>query len=147
MTFHNVLRQTRIIIYRLKRQYGLKLVYYRPETETHNVETGEIHRVWRSFVIQRAVVLPSTLDRSFVYDLTFIAANNNFVEGGYFDRNKRNVILDVKDVPKEITPNSNDHVEFGKERYEILSTIFVEDRNIYFLNLQSLSNDDPVGQL
>lgn len=145
MAFQNVLRQITVILYRLKRQYGLTVTYYQFDSQTNDVETGEISRTYNEFTIKRAPVLPDNLDRSFVYDLTFIAANNNFVGGGFFDRNIRTMIIDAKDLPKGFKPNSNDHVEFDDERYEILKITHLEQRKGYLLRLQALSNSETVG--
>jgi len=145
MTFQNVLRQITVILYRLKRQYGLNVTYYQFAGQTNNVETGDISRTYNTFEIKRAPVLPDNLDKSFVYDLTFIAANNNFVMGGYFGRHIRTLILDAKDLPSDFIPNQNDHVEFDGMRFEMLKIVHLEKRKGYLLRVEALDSGDPVG--
>lgn len=140
----NNLREIRKIIYRLKRSYGLRLTYYRPESQTHNVETGEISRVFRTIEIKRAILLPSKLDRSFVYDLTYIAANNNFVGGAYFDRNRRVIMLDGADVPRDFVPEIDDHLTFDSKRYEVLEVNATAQYRAFLLRVQAISNSEPV---
>ena len=145
MAFQNVLRQITVILYRLKRQYGLPVTYYQVTNSTDNVETGEISRTYNSFNIRRAPVLPDNLDRSFVYDLTFIAANNNFVEGAFFDRHIRTLIIDAKDLPTGFEPNMNDHVEFDDVRYELKKITHLEKRKGYLLRVEALDSSETVG--
>lgn len=146
MAQQNVLRQITTILYRLKRQYGLKVVYYQYVDQENNVETGEINRRYNTITINRAAVLPDNIDRSFVYDLTFIAANNNFVGGAFFDRHIRTLIVDAKDLPKDMRPNKDDHIEFDDQRYEILKITILEQRKGYLFRLQGLDSSETVSQ-
>ena len=141
----NVLRQISLILYRLKRQYGLKVAYYQYVSQTNDVETGEITREYNTVSIRRAPVLPDNLDRSFVYDLTFIAANNNFVGGAFFDRHIRTLIIDAKDLPKGMKPTKDDHIEFDEQRYEILKIVTLEKKKGYLFRLQGLDSAEAVG--
>jgi len=142
MAAQNVLRQITVILYRLKRQYGLRIEYFQFVDQTHNVETGDITRNFTKIVIKRAPLLPDNLDRSFVYDLTFIAANNNFVGGAFFDRHIRTLIVDGKDI--SFTPNNDDHIEFENERYEILKITELEQRKGYLFRLQAIDSAELV---
>ena len=96
-------------------------------------------------MIKRAPVLPDNLDRSFIYDLSYIAANNNFVGGAYFDRHIRTLIIDAKDLPKDFIPNLNDHVEFDDIRYEIKKITHLEKRKGYLLRVEAIDSSEPVG--
>lgn len=145
MTFQNVLRQITVILYKLKRQYGLTVTYYQFTGQTHNVETGDISRTYTTYTVRRAPVLPDNLDRSFVYDLTFIAANNNFVGGALFDRHLRKVIIDAKDLPKDFIPTLQDHVEFDGNRFEIKTISHLEKRKGYFLGVEAIDSSETVG--
>lgn len=142
----NNLREIRKIIYRLKRQWGLRLTYIRPGQAVHDVETGEISRVFEKIYVKRAILLPSKLDRSFVYDLTYIAANNNFVGGGFFDRDSRVILLDGRDLPKDFKPDLNDHVEFDSIRYELLSINPTAQYKAYLLRVQAITSSKAVDQ-
>jgi hypothetical protein len=124
----NVLRQHRIIVYRLKRQFGLPVVLYAPGVTDQNIETGKITRTWDTVNIRRAIVVRSSEARKFVYDLAYIAVAKNFTTGGYFDETTRLVIVDAKDLPKTFVPDLNMHFEFQDKRWEINKIERVEDR-------------------
>jgi len=145
MAFQNVLRQITVILYRLKRQYGLRATIYQPASPINDVETGDITLTYTTFAIRRAIVLPDKADRSFIYDLTFIAANNNFVGGALFDRKKRTIIVDAKDVPKTFEPTMNDHIEFDGKRYELESIDSLEQQKGFLFRVQEIDNSTPVG--
>lgn len=138
----NNLRQHKLIIYRLKRMFGLPATVIRPDVTTHNVETGEITRSFEKYAVRRAILLPQNLDRSFVYDLTFIAANNNFVNGAYFDRDQRQMIIDARDLPKDFRFELDDEVEFDDRRFTIKSITLAENNVAYILHLQTQPNKE-----
>jgi len=140
----NNLREIRKVIYRLKRQWGLQLTYIRPTGQSNDVETGEIVRTFEKIYIKRGILLPSSLDRSFVYDLTFIAANNNFVGGAFFDRDSRVILLDGTDLPKDFKPHLKDHVEFDNTRYELLSVNPTAQYKAYLIRVQAITSSGTV---
>ena len=145
MTFQNVLRQITVILYRLKRQFGRPIVIYQYADQVNNIETGDITRNYNTIKVKRAPVLPNNIDRHFVYDLTFIAANNNFVGGALFDRKLRNIIVDSKDLPKDFVFTNDDHIEFDDQRYEIKRIDHLEHKKGFLLSLEGLDNSETVG--
>ena len=136
------LRKHRVVIYNLKRLYGQKATFFTLTRNDHNVLTGEITREYDETVIQYAIVLPATLDRSSVYDLAYIASAKNFTGGAFFDRNNRVVVLDASDLPVGFKPTLQTHLQFDNERFEIKSIQVVAQRAIYMLAVQSLSNSE-----
>ena len=145
MAFQNVLRQITVILYKLKRQFGLRVTVYQFVDQTNNIETGEITRNYNTFIVKRAPVLPNNIDLSFVYDLTFIAANNNFVGGAFFDRKIRNVLFDAKDLPKDFVFTNDDHIEFDDQRYEIKRIDSLEKKKGFLLSVEGIDNSETVG--
>ena len=145
MASQNVLRQISVILYRVKRQFGLSVTIYQYTSQTNNVETGEITRNYNVLTVRRAPVLPDRIDRSFVYDLTFIAANNNFVEGGLFDRKTRVLLFDAKDLPKDFVFNNDDHIEFDDQRYEIKTIDALERKKGFLLRVSGITSSETVG--
>jgi hypothetical protein len=139
------LRKHKTLIYNLKRTFGTAVDFYELLTNDHNLLTGAITRDYKKTTIRRAIVLPATLDRSFVYDLAYIASSKNFTGGGFFDRTKRHIIIDAKDLPKDLKPKIKMHLEFEDERFEIVSIEVVAARAIYLISVQSLSNAKTVG--
>ena len=139
------LRKHRIFLYKLKRQFGQKAVLYVPTTNTHDIKTGVISREYTKITLKRTILLPATLDRSFIYDLAYIAASKNFTGGAYFERNQRMAIIDAKDLPKDLKPKIKMHIEFDDERYEIKTIDSIPPRSGYIIMMQSISNADKVG--
>ena len=115
--FDNLLRQIKIIVYKLKRQYGRSVTVVRLTSVTPNVETGKMVIVKQEIEIRRGIVGPAKMLRDFVYDLSFIAANKNFTYGGYFDASDRALILDSKDLPSGFEPNLDDYALVDEVHY------------------------------
>jgi hypothetical protein len=145
MAFQNVLRQITVILYRLKRQFGLPVTIYQYVSQTNNVETGEITRNYNVLKVRRAPVLPNHIERHFVYDLTFIAANNNFVGGGLFDQKSRVLLFDAKDLPKGFVFSNDDHIEFDDQRYEIKTIDLLEKKKGFLLRVSGIDSSETVG--
>lgn len=145
MVWQNNLREITKIIYHLKRRYGISLSYYEPTSQTHNPRTGEITRNYNKFTMRTAVILPTALSRSFVYDLAYIAGNNNFTEGAFFDQNIKRIVIDRKDFPTDFRPDLNHHMEFDEIRYEIKAIQVFEDRRSYIFTVEGVTNAPLVG--
>lgn len=141
--WQNNLRETRKVIYHLKMRYGLALTYFEPTGQTHDPKTGQITRSFNQYKIRRAVVLPTNLNRTFIYDLAYIAVGKNFTEGAYFDKNIKRIIIDRKDLA--ITPDLNHHMEFDGDRYEIRAIQVFEDRKAYVFSVEGVLNAPTVN--
>lgn len=97
----NNLRFIRDAIYALKQEFGLPVnIVWRSSSEI-DLETGRKTVTQDSKTVNRAIVLPATTQRDFVYDLTFIASNKNFTYGGLFDKHRRKVFIDRQDLPPD----------------------------------------------
>lgn len=115
--FDNLLRQIKIIVYKLKRQFGRSVTVVRISNLVNNVETGKMTFDKQEIEIRRGIVGPAKLLRDFVYDLSFIAANKNFTYGGFFDASDRALILDSKDLPSGFEPNLDDYALVDEVHY------------------------------
>lgn len=135
-----LLRKHRAILYRLKHEWGQDVYLYRPKQASHNVTTGVISREFDVHLVKKAPVLPLREDRSFVYDLAYIAVGKNFTEGAFFDRTQGEIILEGKQL--NITPNRNDFIVFGYRRYEIRSIEYIQKMAAYRLRVQAIANQD-----
>lgn len=113
----NVLRQAKIVLYRLKMNFGVPVNIIVDLGTIHDIQTGRIVANERSFIIRRAMVLPDKMVRDFVYDLSFIAANKNFTYGGLFDKSTRLMILDSADLPRDYIPAIDNRCVYANERY------------------------------
>lgn len=120
MVAKNLLRQIRVILYRLKRQYGLKVTYTRKASpDTYDLKTGEVTRDPEVLTIRRAPVLPAREIKRFAYDLSYIAANKNFTYGALYTTKTRAVIIEKRDLPKGFAASTDDTISFEGQTYEI----------------------------
>lgn len=140
----NVLRQVKLIVYRLKKEYGLELIVWHPISADHNIETGKIAREYALMYIRRAILLPKTFSRDFEYDLTYIASGKNFVYGGFFDSAKRNVLIDVHDLPSNFELTNNDFIAFEGKRWELASLELAEHKEAWYIIAKEVASYDPV---
>lgn len=115
----NALKQISTIIYRLKRQYGLRVIIRQRINSTYDLQTGKQAGQEQDIVIQRAPVFIGRSMKSFFYDLSFIAANKNFTYGGFVDNNTRIVLFDAKDLPKDFVSSTEDQIIFENRIHEI----------------------------
>jgi len=134
----NNLRQISVILYRLKRSYGMSITVCSPIVNDTDLRTGVIERKYRKIKIRRAIVLPANATRDFVYDLSYIAANKNFTYGGYFDVEGRIIIIDNKDMPKDFSLSKNDHIEFNDDQYELKSFVKTADDKSYLIHAKHI---------
>jgi hypothetical protein len=71
--------------YSLKKAYGLPIEILKPTNSEINTQTGKYTTEDFSVPIPRALVLAGTVRPKFVYDLGYLASNNNFTYGGEFN--------------------------------------------------------------
>ena len=62
------------------------------------------------------------MTRQFFYDLSYVAANKNFAEGGFADINSSVAIIDIRDLPKGTAIDNNDSFLANGNQYEIDKT-------------------------
>lgn len=138
----NNLREIRNTIYRLKRSYG-KVVYLRkPDTNTTDRATGAITRTYQVIRINKGVVLPIDSVKSFVYDLTYVAANKNFTYGGFFDKKTTFILVEKIDLCGQLIDQSIDHFVIGTQRFEISKS--EEFEAAWYCVAKALSTAEPI---
>lgn len=79
---------------RQRKRYGRSVTLKNPTHVKRDLRLGKTTQTYTSVSI-KAVVLPDLEERDFVYDLSFIAANNNFTYGGLFEVERIYVIVDM----------------------------------------------------
>lgn len=131
-------RLVRRAIYRLKRDYGFAIKLYKITNLTLDLEAGTKTRTTQFKRIKRAVILPGRLFRSFVYDLSFIAAAKNFTSGGFFDPDDKVIIIDWQDVRDfEIKPD--DYVIYDNKQFQVVDVKDFELDTAYFLKVRAVT--------
>jgi len=145
MVAKNVLRQIELIIYRLKREFGVSIVIRRLQSDGYDLETGVHTPVYADYTVRRAVVLPNRGVREFSYDLSFIAANKNFTYGGFFDSSTKQILVDAKDLPKNFIPTENDICVYEERPYIIKEIVRAEVGYAYMITCKEVSSSDGVS--
>ena len=124
-------------LYELKREYGVSLNIVWITAETVDTEAGKMTITRDSVSVNRAIVLPSTTEREFAYDLTFIASNKNFTYGGLFDTHRRRVIIDRRDLPTDFEIKVGYWLVFQGKRYEVEEFNEFSGRGFYIVAKQA----------
>ena len=109
----------RKVLYQLKRDYGLSINVNFRTSSTIDSKTLQKTVVEDSFRIARAILLPSNMERAFVYSLPMIASNKNFTYGALFDLDRRRLIVDAKDIPATVTLDNDMWLIFDGKRYDL----------------------------
>ena len=105
-------------LYKLKRMYGIEVIFYRNLESTPNYETGIFSYTTENITVSRAILFPVTYDQKFSYDLTFLAANKNFQMGALYTVGIRYLIVDSNDMDFDATLQN--YCTLHNERYEII---------------------------
>lgn len=133
----------RDVLYGLKRDYGVRMEVYSIRESVVDLETGQKTVEKDVHVIRRAILLPQQLSRSFSYDLSYIAANKNFTYGGTYDKNKRTVILDPRDLPKGFLPGLKDYCLIDHTRYNIKDVDDYTNRQAVLMTIEAVLGENP----
>lgn len=139
----NDLRFIRQAMYRLKQRYGSPCDYYKWLSETVNPDTGVIARSVEKYMLRKAIMLPSKTDRSFSYDLSYVAANKNFTYGGDYDKNSRFFLLDADDIAARFVLKANDYLIFKHKNYQIKSFELFDPSQAVFIHATHIEGTLP----
>ena len=112
-------REMRRLLYPIKRRRGEPVQIHQIDDNSANLQSGAITKSYTTHKIKKAIVLPVNFNRSFVYDLAYIAANKNFTGGGLFDKSFTTVIIDIPDLPTGIIITLNDYCSISGVTYKI----------------------------
>lgn len=146
----NNLRQIELILYRLKREYGLPIAVRHPTKNDSDAQTGKITRTYDVYKITRAICLPTDTMRTFIYDLTYVAANKNFAYGGLFDKNTKIFIFSKKDLKKDgvmLNLGTDDDIVVKTRKYDLISIDETEDNTSYLVKAKMLDSSTIITDL
>ena len=131
------------VIYRLKRQYGFQLTLYKILNVDKDLDTGEQRDNVKLLTIRRAVLLPSSLTRKFIYDPAYLKSNKNFTTGGTFDPNNREILLDYRDVG-EFDIEIDDYVIYDRKRWQVVEVIELEYKTAFIIKVTESKGSEAV---
>ncbi|MEE9548666.1 MAG: hypothetical protein V3V68_04860 [Nitrosomonadaceae bacterium] len=136
-------RMIRKVFYRLKRDYGFPIRLYKITNVTLDLEAGTKTRRVRYKSIPRAVFVTAKLYRSFVYDLSFIAVNKNFVSGGFFDPEDRVILIDWQDT-RDFEIEVDDYIVYNDKHYLITQVRTFENDAGYLVKVRGTTGSELV---
>lgn len=145
MADNQLQQMVRLILYKLKRDYGFPVDLYR-SISNFNPATGEKNITKTKYSINRAVVLPADLSRKFAYDLGYLAANKNFTYGAGYDINQQGILIDTIDLPIDFKINLDDYIICDHKRYDIKTVDTAEHKLAYFLIVRGVEGGQ-VGEV
>ena len=137
--------QIKRILYRLKtRSTTCKCYLIKESSRTADYAEGEYAVTYATTTVKKAIVLPKTALRHFVYDLSFIAANRNFTTGGLYDRNDLIIMIDSKDLPKNYNIDLNLKVQVANKVYAIVDFTSIVGDIAHIIKLRGVENEPRI---
>jgi len=119
-------------IYALKKQFGVTVRIYFPDTNTTNYQTGVLTRTYKQKDI-KAILLPKRRSMMMFHRLM----SQGFKHGGQLDIDSKTILIDRADLTENLT--TKHHIEFNSQRYEIKEVMVSEDNKAYILTLTGTS--------
>jgi len=138
-------RERRSAIYDLKRRSGEPLDWYTNQGSSFDTVTGKTEYSWKVIKVRKAIVLPNQMDRAFKFSLSYLAANKNFIYGGEFDKSLIQVIIDLRDLPRDFQNrevNQSDKICLNGKVYQIRS-IEIFDGLIFYVEMRHVVGQQP----
>jgi len=142
----NQLSFIRKTIYQLKRRYGFPLDLYAIDFGNMKIDRGtgqkEVPKI--KYHINRAIVIPNQLARKFAYDLAYLAgATQHFTYGAFFDEDQKTIIIDIKDLPKNLKLTQNNFIIYDHKRFQIKIIMEAEHKQAYMIIMTHAPGASP----
>lgn len=139
----NLTMQVRRALYSLKRDYGARIDIYKLVSSTTDPQTGDKVITKLMIPIQRAVVLPVSLDRTAIQSIALISSNKEFVSGGSYDKGTRDIFVDRRDCPSLPELTADDWVVFNEEKYQIKKVESFEINAGWIITASKINGEVP----
>jgi hypothetical protein len=130
-------------LYQLKKDYGVPVKYGRLVRNEINLDTG-LNRVTKEvYLIRKVIQLPTKLQRKFIQDIAYLAANKNFTMGAMFDEKISLFIIDSRDLPRGLQLNMEDFLFMGHQRFAIKQAEILEHNCGWLITAQTHEGANP----
>lgn len=130
------------ILYSLKRDYGDQIRYIVLNQSELVVETGKRNIQKTAYQID-AIILPRKLQRKFIQDIGYLAANKNFTYGALNDYSEMKFIIDCDDLPRDLDINFDGYVVYNGKRYEKTEFELLEHKVAFLLTAKAMEGGKP----
>lgn len=131
--------QFRRLLYQLKKDFGMPMVYRRILSRTPNRVTGLVSVTTEDFRIRKAILMPLRSSITFEHDQAYMAAGRNFTYGALYDPNQRQIIIEKRDIDFEI--QKNDQLILDNKVTEILQSTLHEPMSSYLITTKYIENN------
>jgi len=119
-------------IYQLKKEYGQSITIYKIATSIVDYDTGVKNTTVSFKRVKKAVLLPSSLIRTFVYKS---GLDPDFKEGAFIDVNDRIILIDARDI-RNFEIEIDDYIIYDDKRWLVIKSTQFEDQAAYLIQLR-----------
>lgn len=133
----------RDILYTLKKDYGVAIKYGVLEKSSIDMDTGKVTVSKKVYLIRKALLLSAKLQRKFVQDIAYLAANKNFTYGALFDEKTSIFVIDTRDIPRGLQLNMDDFIFMGHQRYSVRQAEILEHNCGWLITAQTHEGANP----
>jgi hypothetical protein len=128
------------VIYRLKKEYGLPLELYSITDIQIDLETGIKQLTKQIYKIKKAILLPR---RMFSETVILLGGSRQFQDK--LDKQKRQIIIDVKDYPKDYIVRPKDYIIIQHERFNIIEAELYDNKLAVVLTVTKIIGEQPAA--
>jgi hypothetical protein len=140
-------QQIRRVLYALKRQYGGRINVYKLAASETDVRTGRKQQTVAVTRIERAIVLPGHTARKAIRGISLISANKTMVMGGTYDSQKRDFIIDRRDVPSLPALTADDWIVYQGRKYQVAEVDAFEFDAAWIVTAKELVGETPAAAI
>ena len=135
----NIIRRT---LYQLKYRYGYPVSFYKVIKGNFNPVTGVTPFTTNNCIVNRAIIMPSAVQRNFFFSISVIQANSKFITGGDIQLQDRQIIIDGRDLPIGWIINIDDYFIWQHQRYDIKTAEALEYGTGWVINGRKIQGAD-----
>lgn len=135
----------RRVLYKLKRNYGFKVSLYKILESHEDAETGRKVRNRSVHEVRKAVILSATdLKRTFNHNRAFAAVvTSKFGYGGFYDTESLYIVIDARDLPRDLPITLEDFIIYQHRRYGIDEAEEIQPGLGWILKTREIKGNQP----
>lgn len=130
-------------LYNMKKDFGVPIKYGVVVSSDLDMDTGLVVVEKKVYLIRKAIIFPTKLQRKFVQDIAYLAANKNFTYGAMFDEKITIFVIDARDVPRGLQINMDQFLFMNHQRLVIKSVEFLEHNCGWLITAQTHEGANP----
>lgn len=125
------------VLYKLKRNYGYPLDLYKILETSEDVATGKKTVRRARHHLHKAIILTAAeLKRQYQYDMSYVAVNQRFSYGAFYDTEALFLIIDCVDLPRGLVLTLDDFAIYKHKRYNFDKVEPLEQNLAYMIKMR-----------